>query len=397
MILRSFALAVFSGALGFGGAWAQSAEEPVQTAPPPLTPTVAAPEPVAVRPLAVLDLFSPGAPGLGPDLWKGSSAALARTVIPTLAAKPLTPAFAALGRKVLSTGASGPEDGGADRDLAAARVAGLLALGDAQAASAILDQSSLSASPALSRTAAEAALILGDDDKACRIADALGSGRDGVYWLRLRSFCQARAGETAAAQLTLDLAEAQAKDPVYRRLMTVLIAGAGGPGAASARNGLELALSRKLALDLTPAMDAAAPAVRRRLAPEADAALDAPALEAAALRGLGDAPVPADVAAAAYYVALGNSITPTARAHLADVDLGRGNASQGRLLSLQQAAAAGAKGDTALLALAIAADAGVKGPSVADRADIIGALMAVGLGDDARAIAAEGFTGGKAP
>ena len=48
-------------------------------APPPAAPSV------DVQPLAALDLFSAGRDtGLRSDLWKGSSAALARVVIPTL-------------------------------------------------------------------------------------------------------------------------------------------------------------------------------------------------------------------------------------------------------------------------------------------------------------------------
>ncbi len=49
---------------------------------------------VQVQALTAPDLFSAGArdTGLGPDLWKGASADLARQVIPQLAARPLSPA-----------------------------------------------------------------------------------------------------------------------------------------------------------------------------------------------------------------------------------------------------------------------------------------------------------------
>ncbi|MDZ4321897.1 MAG: hypothetical protein U1A07_24205, partial [Phenylobacterium sp.] len=60
------------------------------------------------------DLFSAAGrdTGLGPDLWNGASAATARTVVPLLAQKPLSPATSALARAVLATGARGPEGGG---------------------------------------------------------------------------------------------------------------------------------------------------------------------------------------------------------------------------------------------------------------------------------------------
>ena len=38
-----------------------------------------------------------------------------------------------------------------------------------------------------------------DDARACAVENALGAGRDGAYWLRLRAFCQARAGQTEAS------------------------------------------------------------------------------------------------------------------------------------------------------------------------------------------------------
>ena len=82
----------------------------------------------------------------------------------------------------------------------------------------ILDRTAgLTSSAALSQTAAEAALIGDQDDKACAIGDALAVDRSGGYWLRLRAFCQARAGKPAAAQLTVGLADQQGPDPVFDR------------------------------------------------------------------------------------------------------------------------------------------------------------------------------------
>ena len=225
------------------------------------------PQPVQAQPLAPLDLFSAGRDtGLGPDLWKGSSAELARAVIPALGDHPVTPAAAALARRVLAAAAAAPPGAGNDANLAAARARALLALGDADTASLILDHSpSLADNPALSQTAAEAALIDDQDDKACAIADALVQGRSDVYWLRLRAFCQARAGKPAA-QLTMTLADQAAKDPVFDRMIAVIIAGGGSPGPASLHDGLEYAMSTQLKLDLTPALLDAAPPIAAHIA-----------------------------------------------------------------------------------------------------------------------------------
>jgi hypothetical protein len=245
---------------------------------------------VEVQPLSPLDLFSAGRDtGLGPDLWKGSSAALARVVIPTLVDHPLSPAGAALARRVLGAAAAAPEGAGADTDLAAARARALLSLGDAAGAGMILDRTAgLTNSAALSQTAAEAALIGDQDDKACAIGDALAVDRGGGYWLRLRAFCQARAGKAAAAQLTANLADQQGPDPVFDRMIAVIIAGAGDPGPASLADGLDYAMSQQLKFDLAPALADAAPPIAEHLASSAVA----PAAPAAA------PPVEADLIAA---------------------------------------------------------------------------------------------------
>ena len=401
MTPRSVCVVLALALLASGPAVAQPAAE----TPPPASPLESAapvpvPAPVAVQSLAVLDLFSQGEhPGLGADLWRGASADLARTVFPILTDRVLSPAMAALARRALSTGATGPQDAGSDPVLAATRAGALLAQGDAARADAFLDHArGLSGSSALSQFAAEAALITSHEDKACALGDALTTGRGEVYWLRLRAFCQARAGQADAARLTLDLAEAQARDAVFRRLMTVLIAGAGDPGEASLRGGLDLALSRRLGLDLAAATPKAPASVRLALqppgppVPAAQMGVADPQLRALVDPGLATDPVPRRIqAAAAVYAALGGVLTPDQKARLAGFDLGRSAVPPARLLTLQLAAAGQVKADVVLLSLWIAADAGPAGPGLADRVQIVRALAAVGLSDDARAVAAEGL------
>ena len=132
----------------------------------------------------------------------------------------------------------------------------------------------------MARAAAEAALLTGDEARACQVAQGLSVGREETYWLKLRTYCQAIAGQTAQAQLTFELVQAQVKDPIFARLMGAKLAGAGNPGAASARNGLDYALSHSLGLDLSAAK--ASPAVAAAVAglepgePKFDALLASP-------------------------------------------------------------------------------------------------------------------------
>jgi hypothetical protein len=412
-------------------------------------------QPVEVAPLAAPDLFSPAGrdTGLPPDLWKGASAELARRVIPLLGAKPLSPAAAALARRVLATGATAPAGAGQDRALAGARAAALIAQGDLAAGATILGRTTgAERDSQLSQAAAEAALLSRDDDRACAIADGLSEGREAIYWLRLRAFCQARAGRAAAAQLTFDLAQAQAKDSIYARLMGAKLSPPDKPVEASLRNGLDYALSRDLTLDLTgvkpaPAVAAALAAgdparavwavepgpgdvraafmalgagdlahaqqIRNGIVQDAatsgagavdlavlDAALaaaagkaDGPTLDRLVERGgAGDAKArPRAQTAAVLLAALGAPLSESARADFAAFTAGEGRAPPARLLTLEDAAQARRMGETALIALWIAADSGPAGPAPGDRAQIVRALQAVGLEADARAFAVEGF------
>ncbi len=240
-------------------------------------------------PLRAPDLFSADAghpTGLPQDLWKGASADLARTVIPMAVTRPMSPAAQAFAVRLMSTGSVAPDGGGADAELAAARIYVVLSLGDAIGARTMLEHTpAVRQSAALSQVAAEADLVIGREDEACSLGDNLAAGKDSPYFRRLRAFCLYKAGDKAGAQLAYDLTEEQAKDDVYKRLMGAAVSGAQGAqaGAPSLRNGIEYALSRQMGLDLTPAMDKAWAPVATVVARDPQAQATAQAAAAAAI------------------------------------------------------------------------------------------------------------------
>jgi hypothetical protein len=401
-------------------------EGPVTTAPPPPPPPppppspVAAPAPVQVAPLAAPDAFTTPAhdTGLPPTLWRGTSVQVVRAVLPLLADRPLSPAAAALARRVLATGAPGPEGAGNDPALIAGRAAALSAQGEPAGAAAILARApGLDRSPDLARVAAESALLAGQDARACAIESALSSGRDDIYWVRLRTYCQAISGHATEAQLTFELAQSQAKDAAFSRLMGAKLAGAGDPGAPSLRNGLDYALSRNLGLDLSKAKPS--PAVAAALAqggpaepqfdlaaapPEAAGAVQAiaaggpfPAVELERMLDAADTRDPKfrarASAAALIAAAFAEPLGPTLRARVAALATPEGKAPAGRNLALGAAASEHRAGETALIALWTCAEAGPAGVAVGDRARIVRALRRAGLAADARAFALEGLVG----
>ncbi|MBI5941619.1 MAG: hypothetical protein HY859_14470 [Caulobacterales bacterium] len=367
---------------------------------------------VEVTTLAAPDYFSLGdrTSGIGSDFWLRTSPELAREVIGTVGRKPLSPAFAALGRLAIGAGVPGPEGVGRDPEVAAARVQALLRLGAPQTAWAAVERApGVGGNLALAEAAAEAALIAGQDDYACKVSDQLTVGRGEIYWLRLRAYCQARTGQADAAQLTFTLAGEKAKDAVYARLMGATLAVVGDHGAASLRNGLDLALSRRLTLDLQAARATASPAVAAALWPaeaayETEGATVARSLIASAattptlidtLLAEAEAATPKArpilIGRILLLEATGATPTIEARARLAKADAGRSAAGPTLLLALDRAANLGLKGETALIALAIASDAGAAGPAALDRARIVAALRRVGLAADAQTIAIEGL------
>jgi hypothetical protein len=350
------------------------AQEPLPLATaPPSAPVEQAPSAapvsagVEVQSLQTLDLFSGGRrdTGLSPDLWAGSSADVARELIPTLGTRPLTPAAKTLARRLLATSARAPDGAGADQVLAAARAQALLALGDARGARLALERlSAIPSNAARSQAAAEAALVLGEDDQACAIAQALTVDRGGAYWLKLRGYCQAISGQTDAAALTVSLATAGAKEPAYGRLMGVVLAGAGDPGAASLRSGVEYALSRRLNLNPAPAMGTATPAIAAELAaaplePEAAIAALSTAKTLDAFTAASRAALPAIAARASA-----GGLVAAEALLLARASLSAGDLATARTLRLSIAEAPTV--DLALLDAAIAAAGGRADPQVLD-------------------------------
>lgn len=370
---------------------------------------------VEVIQLAAPDAFStPGRDtGLSADLWQGTPVETARVVLPMLASKPVSPAAASLARRVLATGARGPAAG--DQALAGARTSALIALGDVAAAGRILDRAAgLERNADLSQAAAETALLAGDTARACSIAEGLSAGRGEAYWLRLRAFCQAQAGQDAQAQLTFELAQTQARDAVYGRLMAARLSGA-PPGAASLRNGLDLALSQALNLDLAAAKPSPAVAAAMSGGEPATPKFDIAAIDGQ-IGGLGqtvvsglppEAGVSALISAAAeatepkskvrlqsaavLLASLANDLPGPDRARVSAFAIPEGKAPAGRNLALEAAADSRRVGEAALLVLWTCADAGPTGPALGDRVRIVRTLIRAGLPDDARLFVLEGL------
>lgn len=165
---------------------------------------------LTVTPLGEAQVFDPGiavqGAAMDPTQWNGTSMSVAMAVI---AAAPEASVSAATEDMVARTLLSGgvPPQGAADNaDYFAARLGKLVALGRTDDVNAIMGRAPDQAdTPQGQRLSADKALTLGDNDKACLIADRIEEARSQPYWAKLRAFCHVKRGEIPAAELTADV------------------------------------------------------------------------------------------------------------------------------------------------------------------------------------------------
>ncbi len=277
----SFAAAVSALALFAAGAAGQAQE-----------PDIVVAELGEVRPLEVS-----GGGGLPDDVWSSGDAGALRAILESLpgsaSAGWSNRAAANLARSALLSGGAPPA--GAPGDEAAAsilRADRALAAGGARVAYGLLSRTPrINESAQLSRLYAETAFAIGENQAACRAANALLDGRDSPYWLRVRAACLAFDGLIPAAELTAELARATSADDRFDALFDALALDRPLPRGAAPATGLELAIAEAVApaTRITPAD--AAPVWLKRAAERTGPSISLPqtlpeALEAAvALEG----------------------------------------------------------------------------------------------------------------
>lgn len=208
---------------------------------------------IEVAELGAVDPFEVGVnPVLPETVWSsGHAGALngALSVLPDRASSGWSnPAAARLALAALRSSGEPPRGGRDDFALAAKRADRALSAGRAQLAYELLVRTPrVNESDALSRVYAETALAMGRTQEACRAADALLAGRDAAYWLRLRASCLALDGRIPAAELTAELARAQAQTPAFDQVFDALTLNQPAPEGFRPRTALQLTLLEALA------------------------------------------------------------------------------------------------------------------------------------------------------
>jgi len=252
--------------------WPQGVANPLVPPPPadPTAPAAEAPadgdtaEPgVEIGELHTIDpdsggLLEPSMGGLGIEMWEGMSRAQLLRLLPQLPGLYDSPALRDLARRLLLSTAIVPpraesETGGS---VMAARIERLEAMG---LSGAVVDMLGLvpqeTRDPLLLRILIDSRLLAGDDDAACTASAAAGEVLTGTYWEQLMVFCQARAGDSAAANFGLNLlAEGgNVEDPAFFKMVGALLTGGKAQvKSLPAPTPLHLALARATRTTLPP-------------------------------------------------------------------------------------------------------------------------------------------------
>jgi hypothetical protein len=204
---------------------------------------------IETRTLSQLDPLEVGLSGgaLGSDVWAGSNAQMISGLLGYLpdAYGPgyEDEATARFATAILLSGGRPPRRGRGDGALALARADRLMAAAGPEAVYELLSRTpGLNQNAPLATLFAEAAFSIGAGDEACRLSESLIDGRDTAYWLRVRAFCQVRAGQGAAAEINADIARGLEPDPHYDSLLFALLLDEAPPDDVVLDNGLDLAM-----------------------------------------------------------------------------------------------------------------------------------------------------------
>lgn len=152
-----------------------------------------------------------GRGGLGPDLWSDSPR---RTVVSLTARLPLATTVASvrtLARRIVLTKAAAPI-GEAEQSFATTRIRQLLDAGMVGDAALLAEMAQVPDDRAFARVQAEAMLLAGHSAHLCDDTTATRLDSSEPFWIELRAYCYAMAGDDAALTLTRAIMDAQSLD-----------------------------------------------------------------------------------------------------------------------------------------------------------------------------------------
>lgn len=208
--------------------------------------------------------------GLDKNLWQGTSASKATYLLQSLEMDGEQGVSRELIRAVVLSGGTPPRanDGETETGFKKARLQAVVNLGEMSAAQSIINRTPLLSTDNALKS--DMALLAGDTQAACGVADIVTEGRAEPQWARLRAFCHVLRGEISAAELTADILKTSGyKDPAFYSLLGIISGGAGTPDLENLKtdDALHMALMSKAALPWTEGKPSNSYAARLALNP----------------------------------------------------------------------------------------------------------------------------------
>ncbi|HEX4293928.1 MAG TPA: hypothetical protein VHZ29_07325 [Rhizomicrobium sp.] len=228
---------------------------PVEAAP------LAPPEPpkpsVQVETLGTVEgpaegLLDPSNGGMDENIWSGSQRADIETMLPHLPLSSPDTAIRGLSKKLILTKADAPA-GAIKRPLITIRIEKLLDAGLTDEAAALAASASVKDDPDFARIQADAILSAGRTQDACGNATSSRLSEGSQFWLQLRAYCAAAAGDSATAEITRNILDAQQLgDPAYNTLIDdVLTKAKKPPGTIAKPTTMHLFLLRRAGIPVS--------------------------------------------------------------------------------------------------------------------------------------------------
>lgn len=189
--------------------------------------------------------------GLDKNLWQGTSASRATYLLNSLETEGISGLPRELVRAVVLSGGTPPrsDSGNMETGFKKARLQSIIDLGEMAAAQSIINRTPLLSADNVLKS--DMALLAGDTQTACGVADIVSEGRAEPQWARLRAFCHVLRGEVPAAELTADILKTSGyEDPAFYSLLQIISGGSGKPDLENlkADDPLHMALMSKAAL-----------------------------------------------------------------------------------------------------------------------------------------------------
>lgn len=146
--------------------------------------------------------------GLGEDLWSGTPRQTADDLMMRLPIATPVAAVRELAQRLVLTKAAAPT-GDATQAFLTVRLRRLLNAGMLNAAADLAATAKVEGDPGFARVQAEALLFAGRGDAVCTPATATRLASAEPFWIELRAYCYAKAGNDAALSLTRQIMQAQ--------------------------------------------------------------------------------------------------------------------------------------------------------------------------------------------